>query len=130
MASAPRKPAEVITKRASANSCGAFPVSPAKANTLSFIESTSSVAIPTRPTIFAIEVSKSIAVFAAAPPNRLSGNVKLMERERPTRSAFLPKSAIFAVAVFNFFSKSEAFTPSVKYKLPTLPCAIDPILSY
>ncbi len=75
IASAPLRPADVTTNRASASSWGAVAVDPASSNTDAFMPSTSSADRPTRPTIFDIDASKFDAILTDAAPTPISGNV-------------------------------------------------------
>ena len=107
IACSPSKPADVIKNNASAASLAERPVSVAICLAVSPILATSSPAIPTRDSIFVIDLSKSAASLIDAPPAKVRGNVKLFESFVPIACALVPKDFKRALVLFSADSSCE-----------------------
>ena len=109
VAAAPSNPADVIKNNASAASLALLPVSIAIFFAVSPNFLTSSPAIPTNDSICPIDLSKSNAIFVAAAPAAINGNVKRVDIDFPTLCILDPNACNFELAELNeFFNFDES----------------------
>ena len=124
VASAPRRPAEATVKSASLSACWLCPVAALTPFTEVLKLSRAFPVIPTRFSIFAKLLSKSVAIFTPAVPAAAKGTLTFLVMLEPKRFALAPKFFKLRRAIFRPLWRPVRFAPILMLVLAILLFAI------